>query len=34
VHHPLLAESGHWVHVDNPTGLEEILLPWLSGEKA
>ena len=34
VHHHMLPESGHWVHVDNPTGLEEILLPWLSGEKA
>lgn len=32
VHHHLLHNSGHWVHVDNPTGLTEILLPWLTGK--
>ena len=34
VHHHTLANSGHWVHVDNPSGLEELLLPWFSGQYA
>lgn len=33
VHHHLLSESGHWVHVDNPKGLEDMILPWLSVER-
>ncbi|MFT5582446.1 MAG: pimeloyl-ACP methyl ester carboxylesterase [Cognaticolwellia sp.] len=34
VHHHTLADSGHWVHVDNPKGLEALMLPWLSGERS
>ena len=30
VHHHVLKDSGHWVHVDNPKGLEALILPWFN----
>lgn len=29
VHHHLLEQSGHWVHIDNPNGLLKIIQPYM-----